>query len=82
MTVVHEYRAKAEYFLAKAECELDPLLRAQYQQLGQGYLRLTEQAERNQHSDIVYETPPAARPAQQQQRQQIQPGERETDDQA
>ena len=72
MTTVDEYRAKANEFLAKAQREIDPSLRAQYQQLGQSYLRLAEQAERNLHSDIVYETP-SRRQAPQQQQQQIQP---------
>jgi hypothetical protein len=73
MTTVDAYRAKANEFLAKANHETDPLLHAQYQQLGQSYLRLAEQAERNLHSDIVYETPP--RPVVAQQQQQIQPPE-------
>lgn len=68
MTAVDEYHAKANEFLAKAKRVIDPALRGQYQQLGQSYLRLAEQAERNQHSDIVYETP--SRPAMQQQQQQ------------
>jgi hypothetical protein len=75
MTTVDEYHAKANEFLAKAAREIDPLLRSEYQQLGQGYLRLAEQAERNLRSDIVYQTP--SRPAAQQQ-QQIQP--RKADD--
>ena len=75
MTTVDEYHAKANEFLAKATHEIDPLLRSEYQQLGQSYLRLAEQAERNLRSDIVYETP--SRPAAQQQ-QQIQP--RKADD--
>jgi hypothetical protein len=75
MTTVDEYHAKANEFLAKAAREIDPLLRSEYQQLGQGYLRLAEQAERNLRNDIVYETP--SRPTAQQQ-QQIQP--RKADD--
>jgi len=74
MTAVDEYRAKANEFLAKAKLETDPVLRSQYMQLCQSYLRLVEQAELNQRSDIVYETPPREAPRhQQQQQQQVQP---------
>jgi hypothetical protein len=73
MAAVHEYRAKANEFLAKAKLETDPLLRSEYRQLGQSYLRLAEQADRNRRSDLVYETPPRETPRQQQQQQQIQP---------
>lgn len=76
MATVCEYRAKANEFLAKAQRESDPSLRAQYEQLGRSYLRLAEQAERNLKSDIVYETP-TRRQAPQQQQQQIQPDKAE-----
>ena len=57
MTSVDVYRAKASEFMAKAQRETDPTLRVQYETLGQSYLRLADQAERNSRSDIVYETP-------------------------
>jgi hypothetical protein len=55
------------------------LLRVQYSHLGQSYLRLAEQAERNQNSDVVYETPPLAERGYQQQ-QQIPQSKRKADD--
>lgn len=57
MTAVDDYRTKANEFMAKALRETDPTLRVQYETLGQSYLRLADQAERNSRSDIVYETP-------------------------
>ena len=42
-----EYRAKALEFLAKAETENSPLMRAEFENLAVAYLRLAEQAERS-----------------------------------
>jgi hypothetical protein len=72
MTHGNTYRAKANEFMAKAKRESNPALRLQYEQFAQSYLRLAEQADRNQRTDIVYETPqsPAAGVQQQQQQQQ------------
>ena len=76
MTSADEYRVKAAEFSAKARQELNPALRAQFENFALGYLRLAEQAERNSKNDLVYETPaPPAKPAQPnvQQQQQVQP---------
>ncbi len=74
MTNGDAYRAKANAFMAQAKRATDPALRLQYEQFAQSYLRLAEQADRNQRSDLVYETPPsAAGGVQPQQQQQTQP---------
>jgi hypothetical protein len=74
MTHGDEYRAKANEFMAKAKRAPNPSLQLQYEQFAQSYLRLAEQADRNQRSDIVYETPPSTTGGvQQQQQQQTQP---------
>ena len=74
MTHGNAYRAKANEFMAKAKNESNPALRLQYEQFAQSYLRLAEQADRNQRTDIVYETPQSpAVGIQQQQQQQTQP---------
>ena len=73
MTPADEYRVKATQFAAKARRESETALRLEYEALAQSYLRLADQAERNSHVDIVYETPPPAPHAAQQQQQQIQP---------
>jgi hypothetical protein len=52
-----EYCAKALEFLAKAETESSPLMRAEFENLGAAYLRLAEQAERNAKVDVTYEPP-------------------------
>jgi len=52
-----EYRAKALEFLAKAETENSPLMRAEFENLAVAYLRLAEQAERNAQLDVTYEPP-------------------------
>jgi hypothetical protein len=52
-----EYREKALEFLAKAETENSPLMRAELENLAAAYLRLAEQAERNAQLDIPYEPP-------------------------
>ena len=72
MTHGNAYRAKANEFMAKAKSESNPALRLQYEQFAQSYLRLAEQADRNQRSDLVYETPASDAGAVQQQ-QQTQP---------
>jgi len=74
MTPADEYRVKAGDLAAFARAEPDPFQRAEYERLSAFYLRLAEQAERNSHTDVVYETPPTSpdRP-QVQQQQQAQP---------
>ena len=73
MTKASEYRKKAAEFGALAHGEVIPSLKAQLESLMFSYLRLADQAERNSHNDIIYETPrrsPQAQPAQQQQQPQ------------
>jgi len=72
MTPAEQYRSRAATMAAKAKAELNPTLRAEFENLSKAYLRLAEQAERNALTDLVYETPPSSQPVQQQ--QQPQPG--------
>lgn len=53
-----EYRVKAFEFRAMARSENDRGIRAEFQNLARGYMRLAEQAERNSQLDLTYETPP------------------------
>jgi hypothetical protein len=53
-----EYRIKAASFHAHALCAPNPRLRVQYENLSKAYLRLAEQADRNDVADITYEPPP------------------------
>jgi hypothetical protein len=53
-----EYRVKALEFRAMASCEINPSVRAEFENLAQAYMRLAEQAERNSQLDLTYETPP------------------------
>jgi hypothetical protein len=76
MTPADEYLIKAGDLAALARAEPDPFQKAEYERLSLAYLRLADQAERNSHTDVVYETPPTSpdQPqAQQQQQQQAQP---------
>ena len=73
MTNGDAYRAKANAFMAQAKRATDPALQLQYEQFAQSYLRLAEQADRNQRSDLVYETPGSPVTGVQQQQQQTQP---------
>jgi len=78
MTSADEYRIKAGDLVAFARAELDPFQRAEFERLSAPSLRLAEQAERNSHTDVVYETPPPSPdqpPAQQQ--QQAQPAKKD-----
>ncbi len=61
MTVGDSYRIRAAELRAHASNETDPALRAEFETLADSFLRLAEQAERNSHTDIVYETPPPRR---------------------
>ena len=70
MTPTEHYRTKAAELRAKARLEPKPWLRAEYELLATSYLKLVEQAERNSHLDIVYETPRAPDQAQPQQQPQ------------
>jgi hypothetical protein len=74
MTPADAYRVKAGDLAAFARAEPDPFQKAEYERLSMAYLRLADQAERNSHTDVVYETPPApADQPQAQQQQQAQP---------
>lgn len=59
MNAGDNYSAKALALLAKAEVEKDPELAAEYENLARSFLLLAEQAKRNTHFDISYETPPS-----------------------
>ena len=55
MSPADEYRIKAGDLAAFARAERDPFQRAEYERLSAFYLRLADQAERNSHTDVVYE---------------------------
>jgi hypothetical protein len=59
MATAADYRARAEDFHVLARQETDLACRLEYERLAQCYVRLADLAERNSHTDIVYETPPA-----------------------
>jgi hypothetical protein len=78
MTPAEQYRIKASEMAALARAETHPFQKAEYERLSLSYLRLADQAERNSHTDVVYETPPAAvRQPQAQQQQQAQPDKKD-----
>ncbi len=58
MTSGDFYRTKAAQLRAKARHESNPKVQAELEGLAAAYLRLAEQAERNQQLDVSYETPP------------------------
>ena len=58
MTLRQQYLLRAAELSAKAQAETDHTRREELQNLARAFLRLAEQAERNSHTDIVYETPP------------------------
>jgi hypothetical protein len=57
MTLAEEYRIRAQGLKDNAEHQTDLSLRLDLVLLAQKYFLLAEQAERNRHTDIVYETP-------------------------
>jgi hypothetical protein len=57
MTPRDVYLMRAAELIAKVDGETDPALRAEFDNLARAFLRLAEQAERNEQTDIVYETP-------------------------
>ncbi len=57
MTAGDHYRNKAVEFRAKAQVESDLKRKAEFENLARAYLRLADQAERNSHLDVAYETP-------------------------
>jgi hypothetical protein len=58
MGTADHYRILAVKMRAHAERERHSALRVEWEQLALCYIRLAEQAERNSHTDIVYEPPP------------------------
>lgn len=52
-----EYRIKAANMNARAKQEQNLLLRIEFENLARAYLRLAEQADRNDKADVVYEPP-------------------------
>jgi hypothetical protein len=61
MALGDQYRARAAELTAKAQGEIAPSTRVEYENLALAYLRLAEQADRNSLTDVVYE-PPSERP--------------------
>jgi hypothetical protein len=61
MTPRDIYLAKAADLFAKAEAERDPALKTDFENIARAYLRLADQARRNDETDIVYEPPPPKR---------------------
>ena len=58
MAAGDQYRIKAASFHARAQFTTSPRLSAQYENLSTAYLRLAEQADRNEQADIFYESSP------------------------
>ena len=76
VTPADRYRVKAGDMAALARAETDPFQQAEYERLSLAYLRLADQADKNSHCDVVYETPlEPRRQAQQQQQSQPKPTE-------
>jgi hypothetical protein len=74
MTPADQYRVRAGDLAAFARAERDPFQKAELERLSLAYLRLADQADRNSHTDVVYETPPPSPDhPQAQQQQQAQP---------
>ena len=57
MTPRDVYLTRAAELISKIDGELDPALKAEFENLARAYLRLADQAELNNQTDIVYETP-------------------------
>ena len=58
MSMRDHYLTRAGEFHARARNEYDGQTRYEYETLARQYLRLAEQAERNEFRDRVYEPPP------------------------
>ncbi len=58
MSQADEYRVRAAEFRAKARHEGDASVRIDLESLARAYVRLAEQAEKNQQLDVTYEPPP------------------------
>ena len=57
MSSAERYRARAAQLAKEAEHEPRPKIRTELESLAHAYLRLAEQADRNDTTDIVYMTP-------------------------
>jgi hypothetical protein len=57
MTARDVYLMRAAELISKIDGELDPALKTEFENLARAYLRLADQAELNNQTDIVYETP-------------------------
>ena len=57
MNTWDEYRVKAFELAARAACETNPKIKAEFDNLARSYLRLAMQAEQNSRLDLTYETP-------------------------
>ena len=55
MTPSAYYKKLAAEFRTKAQQQASPAVRAEWNHLAQCYVRLVEQADKNQRTDIVYE---------------------------
>ncbi len=62
MAAGDHYRARAAELTARAQTEITPAIRLEYENLALAYLRLAGQADRNSRTDVVYESRPQ-RPA-------------------
>jgi hypothetical protein len=60
MSSANQYRIKATVLAAEARDERHAPIRAELLRMSQSYLRLAEQAEKNERLDICYETPPTS----------------------
>jgi hypothetical protein len=63
MTSADQYRVKARAFAEMASSEASPRLQLEYAGMAELYFRLAVLAEKNQKTDIVYETPTSDRSA-------------------
>jgi hypothetical protein len=57
MTPRDAYLVRAAELIAKVDGETDPALKAEFDNLARAYLRLAEQADRNDQTEIIYGTP-------------------------
>jgi hypothetical protein len=70
MAAGDQYRALAVDCDAHASHETDPAIRGEWEGMARAYRHLAEQAERNSHTDVVYEPPPEQTNVPQRQAQQ------------
>jgi len=57
LSAAHHYRVKAAEFTALAHIEKSRHLQLEYAKMAQSYLHLAQLAEKNEQTDLVYETP-------------------------